>query len=76
MSAMDRLPEDDARELKRLCEAYEEATASGDINLARRARASISDYVASIVGGDSELETDLRRELCFPVEPSPTAMDQ
>jgi hypothetical protein len=64
-----------AQELRRLCGLYDEAKSRGDIDQARGVRAGISDYLKSIAL-DSEVESDLRRQLGFPVEPSPLTNDQ
>lgn len=76
MNAMDRISEEHARELKRLCDAYDETAAGADVALARQLRASISDFVAQVASDDPDLEAELRRELCFPVAPSPNTLDQ
>ena len=76
MTGTDRITEEHARELKRLCDAYDEAAAGADVGLARQLRASISDFVAEVASDDPDLEAELRRELCFPVAPSPNTLDQ
>lgn len=76
MEAFDRLPADKAEELKRLCALYDDAKATGDIDLCRQIRASISDFIGAATQDDPDLAAELRTALAFPVEPTPTVLDQ